>query len=148
MPVHRGIVSNTKTYSKSSDTSRTNTAVLAADTDIVIPVAANEVLLVLYCLVLEAHADADFDFQWTVPAGATLYKHSASIPNTTVATAIADATPEIALTTNTGITYHFTQLMSYIGGAAGGNLTLTWAQHASDANAAKLKSGSYAVVFR
>lgn len=133
---------------KTSDTPRDSTTTFADDPDITLSVAANAVYEMSGVMVFDGDSAADFKQQFTTPAGAgyglsmTGQDQNATF---TVGSVITDLQTSSQIWGCVGVgirmTCSFTGIMTTSGTA--GNLTLQWAQNASNATATTLKAGTY-----
>lgn len=118
-----------RTVRKTADQTVTNSIVLVNDTDLFLPIAANEVWIFRMYLINNSHATADFDAVFSIPAGASglwAFENAAWGATTITTEVMANGSSADTLCSYYGI---------IINGATPGNLQLQWAQntqHASD----------------
>ncbi|MFI9552655.1 hypothetical protein [Nonomuraea endophytica] len=141
---------------KAVDESVTSSIVLQADNELVMAVSANTDYFVECFLIYSADPAADIRTDWDAPAGATLDWVADAI--TQSATATVDQVSRTAQSvsgtpSHGGITNNSTFLVALhkgvlrVAGTAG-NLTLTWAQQVSSANATFVRATSTLIVTR
>ncbi|MFD9306143.1 hypothetical protein ACFWCB_26400 [Streptomyces sp. NPDC060048] len=141
---------------KSSSTSRTSTTTLAADPHIVLAVAANTAYLLDGFFEYDgAFGAGDLKLDWTVPASATLRWAALGTVAADTTQKFNSSSVEAGVTTlsigtyGVGSTRNACAPRGYLTtGATAGNLTLTWAQNASNATATTLRAGSWARILR
>jgi len=144
------------TVIKAVDESVTSSTVLQADNELVMAVAANTDYFVECFLIYSADPAGDLKSDWDGPAGATFDWVADAI--TPTATATVDQVSRTAQSMSStpahgGITNNSTILVALhkgmlrVGGNAG-NLTLTWAQQVSSANATFVRANSTLIVTR
>lgn len=143
---------NINFISKTSDTSRNTTIVLADDPEILLPAIANATYVLTCVLVYSATSQAagDLNVSWGVPAGAAILGHASGQPvaGTTSAddlvTAFADTT-----TLSFGVigiaapwTTAFLIGRLVMAGTAG-NIRLRWCQATSNATNTTMRQGTF-----
>jgi len=142
---------------KASDQTVTVTT-LTNDTDLVVPVLANEVWMIDTYLLIDSNATADFKCTWTVPAGATMKWAPVSYVAGTIWWMTSTGASTTALLNATDVDTSYQSLsagninginiksIAVIGGTAG-NVQFQWAQVAASANTI-LKAGSCLIAHR
>ncbi|WP_157251029.1 hypothetical protein [Nonomuraea typhae] len=141
---------------KAADESVTSSTVLQADNELVMAVSANTDYFVEVFLIYSADPAADIKTDWDAPAGATFDWVADAI--TQSATATVDQVSRTAQSvsgtpSHGGITNNSTLLVALhkgilrVAGTAG-NLTLTWAQQTSSANATFVRANSLLILTR
>lgn len=128
----RGLIGQTRTAVKPSDTSRASTIAPAADPVLALTVAANATYLV-ECVGVWTSGGGGFRADWTGPAGATMVwtdNDGSSSP---------DLGTDLTFAATTGTTFKGALVV----GATAGTLTFRWAQNTSNAAATVLKAGCY-----
>lgn len=141
---------------KSASTGRASTTTLAADPHLVLALSANATyLLDGYVEYDGAFGAGDLKLDWTMPAGAAL--RWAALGNAAADTtqkyssgSVAAGVTTISLGTyGVGATRNCFGPVGYLTTAGtAGNLTLTWAQNASNGTATTLHSGSWIRILR
>lgn len=136
---------------KTSDSAMTSDAALANDAELLLAVAANEVLIFEAWLIYDATTTGDINVAFTVPAGATI-AWSAMPLGVTATASPATVAPDVITASGTGRAMGGVGAGSKIGvpirgivvnGATAGNLQLQWAQRASDATATNVFANSF-----
>lgn len=132
---------------KTADTSRANTAAYAADPHLVVPVLANTVYMVEVKGVYQAGATGSIKFQMSFPTGATMEAGSWEYdPGTDewAATTMSGTSPHsfVVGLVGTGGNLPFRLNGSLHVGANAGNLSLDWAQNASNGTATIVRKGT------
>lgn len=138
---------------KASNTGRPTQTVVTADPDLVLPVLANASYELIATLVYDGgpQGGSDFQWQWTLPSGATLvssptYKDTTGSPiSGTLQPAGSSLT---AGTFGAGNQRALTSQGIVTVGATAGNLTLLWAQGSSHSTPTILHTGSTAKLVR
>lgn len=124
---------------KTADTSRTNTATVAADPDLSVALKANTRYVINADLIFTSSLLAGFKMQWGLPAGATVQFVNVSA-NDGLLKNLTDLLGIVVTTTNPN--YMFLRGIVKTG-ASGGNLSVRWAQNvASTLSSAVLKADS------
>ncbi|WP_157251133.1 hypothetical protein [Nonomuraea typhae] len=141
---------------KSVDESVTSSTTLQADNELVVAVSANTDYLVECFLIYGADPAGDIKTDWDGPASATMDWVADAITQSATATVdqVSRTAQSISGTpSHGGITNNSTNLVALhkgivrVAGTAG-NLTLTWAQQASSANATFVRANSTLIVTR
>jgi hypothetical protein len=122
---------------KTSDQSVTSSTVFVSDTALVLPVLASEIWWFKFNIIYSAVAAADIKFQWTFPASGefitTFFITNASdvLQIQQIATT---TTPTPNTVTGQGITTKIQVSVEgmFINSSTAGNVTLQWAQNASN----------------
>lgn len=116
-----------------------NNSVVLVDTDLVIPVYANELWMLEINLFYTTNGTADLDIKLDVPAGAT-----ARMANTFGGTASneTDLTTEYWIATTIAANQTFRVTVAVATAAAAGNITLQFAQHTATVVDTIVKAGS------
>jgi len=144
------------TASKSATTSRNTTTTETADPHLVLPLLANRTYDVKGVLLVTSAANAAGDFRcsFTFPTGATVSSGAIGVHDSLASLTSADGqfsgeaadatspTAAVGYGASTSVTAIQVELRVAVGANAG-NLTLQWAQLASNANNTNLLSGSW-----
>lgn len=144
------------TVIKAADESVTSSTVLQNDNELILAVSANTDYWVECFLIYSADPAGDIKTDWDPPTGATFDWLADAI--TQSATATLDQVSRTSQTasgtpSHGGITNNSTYLVALhkgvlqVAGTAG-NLTLTWAQNTSSANASFIRANSTLIVTR
>lgn len=145
---------------KAATTSRNTTASPTADPDLVLALVASAVYDFEFVLGLSSAADAagDFQSQFSYPADATVTVMSWGLTTALASGSVGDmeavgrmldaATPTTAINIGCSTTVTGYLIKGRITTVTAGNLTLLWAQQASNGNNTNLLGGSYAVARR
>ena len=143
-----GNIGRWSTVVKMANTNRTNTATLAADPDLVVPMLANKSYRIRGTVVIFTSATPDFKYRFTGPAapGTILIraKHINGLGTapTDYFEAAYSAADKVFLMSGTAFGY--IELDIYINnGANAGNFAFEWAQNTSDAGNIFTWTGSY-----
>ncbi|MGI5288020.1 hypothetical protein ACQEVF_32410 [Nonomuraea polychroma] len=141
---------------KASDESVTSSTALQADNELVMALSANTDYFVECFLIYSADPAGDIKTDWDAPTGTTFDWVADAI--TQSATATLDQVSRTAQSvsgtpSHGGITNNSTFLVALHKGilrvgSTAGNLTLTWAQQASSANATFVRANSTLIVTR
>lgn len=136
---------------KTADTTRTNTATVAADPHLVFAIGANEkwaLIYVLYCIAASSNPDLRFTLDGPASPASVIY--AAYGPRISSADDLIKASaPATAYGTESqvGLLATMTPVIVYAeieNGTTAGNVSLKWAQWALDAvNSTTIKAGSY-----
>ena len=132
---------------KTANETVNNSVVLQNDNELVIAVAANEVLLIDLLIYYVSDAAQDFKFAFTVPVAATL----TGITRLGTASDFNyndDMTGAHARTVANANDKYIHYLMHYIGGVNAGNVQLQWAQNAAVVADTIVYAGSYMIGFK
>jgi hypothetical protein len=135
---------------KPSNTTRTATTTLAADPHLTLPVEVSAVYAVIARLAVESPTTADFKWDWSIPAAATLNRYSYLISGThgTLATATSTANMATNGSPGAGVGDALTLSGTLIMSSTAGSITLRWAQNTSDAGNTILLAGSSLTMVR
>lgn len=146
---------------KTSDTSRSNTATLANDPDLLITPPVSTVWAIQGVLIIEGGSVGDMKIAFSFPTGATLTWGLIDNPtgittpytsNTVFTGAFGSATSGSSFF-SAGLIGAGSQFYTPVGGlltmgSTAGNLTVQWAQNTSDGTAATMKAGSWLMGWR
>ena len=136
---------------KAGDTSRTTNTTLTPDPDLVVPVSASAVYTFHAFFDYEgANAAGFLKWQWTVPAAATL-RYAATFVGTGggININLYQGTDVVAgYTLGAGNTMAMVHQGTLITAGSAGNITLTWAQNASNGTSTILHAQSSLVMQR
>ena len=132
---------------KPSDESVTSSTALQDDNHLILPVLANEVWKLNLEVIYSASTTGDFKFGFTFPTGGRLDVQMLGLQSAVVHLGGFSVTTSPSGTDNfdgLGSTAHFPLPIwgIYTNGANAGNLTLQWAQQASDATATTVYANS------
>jgi hypothetical protein len=133
---------------KTADETVASSTTLQPDNDLILPVGANEVWQCRFCLRWTASATGDIQINFTFPASGEI-ELSAAAKNTTAvdeafdwrATTSPSETKNIGIANTSVVEFLVIEGLCITAGTAG-NLTLQWAQAASDATATIVKANS------
>ncbi|MBK3576118.1 hypothetical protein JHN63_20305 [Streptomyces sp. MBT65] len=125
-------VGQTQAIVKAADTSRTSTATVAADTHLILPVVASATYIV-EAVVVWTNGGGGFRADWSAPTGATM------VWTDNDGVGAPDLGTDLTFSVTTGTTFQGALIVS----TTAGNLTLRWAQNASNTAATVLLAGSY-----
>lgn len=134
------------TTHKANTTQRTSNAVLTADPELVIAVAANERVRFEFEVFFDTNATADFKFTINGPAAPNMvrYHYMHQAPGATVHGLATETVYGTSISvTGAGTTGGYVLVTGVINnGANAGNITFDWAQDTSDAGATSVLLGS------
>lgn len=142
-------VSEWQIVRKSSATTRTSTATLAADPTLSIPIAANQSVIIRGFITVTSAATPDFKYRLTGPATPSEVRiqcvHGAASGVTAPSNAVRDAYDSADLVFLMTGTQSGTILvnMEVVNGANSGNIAFEWAQNTSDAGNTTVRTNSY-----
>lgn len=125
-------VGQTQAIVKAADTSRASTSTVANDAHLILPVVANATYIVEAVLVW-SNGGGGFRADWAAPSGATM------VWTDNDGAGAAALGTDLTFSVTTGTTFQGALVVS----GTAGNLTLRWAQNASDAAATVLLAGCY-----
>lgn len=137
---------------KTADESVTSSITLQNDDHLVFAIAASEVWVAEYTLFMTGASTGDFQYAFTVPAGATgIHGVQGATATTSDATstlmtekvfAVLTSAPAVGTVASGTLTVARIYLQ-VTNSTTAGNVTLQWAQAASDVTATTVKAGSW-----
>lgn len=132
---------------KPSDESVTSSTALQADNDLILPVGASDVWLSKWYVLVTGATTGDFQLRFTYPASGILAGMGLFVSTAGAVTGIGfgdAASPTGATTVNLDASVGNLGVfdLQYTGGGTSGNVTLEWAQGASDATPTTVKANS------
>ena len=128
---------------KGTDETVNNSNVLQADDDIVIALEANSKYSLDHYFIVESTASADFQYNYTVPSGATGERLGGVWDADTITALLNITTADFVATGGAGVGIVG---RGRITTTDAGNLVLNWAQWVAEATDTKLKAGSWVKV--
>lgn len=135
-------VSTVKQVEKTADETRTSTNTPADDADLHFTVAAYQNVLIDMIVHVNAHANADFKWTWTYPAGGFM---NARVDTTQAvwADTIAGVSGNVA---TVGSDQYFNLRYYYRGGANAGTIMFQWSANNNVADPCKLRKATRMVI--